>query len=409
MISNFQNRLLIPIVGLIALFTIGIIWMTRRGAITTVILAAVTSSPGITPTATPTIEQRIEAYIQRLSPAEQIGQLLMLPVYADAYQPDFTIALQQWHISNVIMFTQYSYGILKPQTLAEFQQLVRDLQSHAESNLMIATDLEGGGVDRIAPYYGYTPAPSDLTASGDPQKAFAQAKLDAQQLKDIGINTDLAPLTDVYQGGVLDQSRTFGTNPNQVTTYAGAFLDGLQQNGVIGTLKHWPGIGSESGDPHISLPTIAHDKATLNAVDFASFRQLLTHHPGMIMTTHVLVPAYDTTAPASLSPVLIDDVLRGQLGYQGVVITDAMEMGGIGIYMQQQGYTEPSQAVAEASVRAVLAGNDIIECPHDTDQVAAIVTTLLSAVQSGRISQARLHLSLQRIINLKVQMGLLSV
>jgi beta-N-acetylhexosaminidase len=215
--------------------------------------------------------------------------------------------------------------------------------------------------------------------------------------------------TDVYQGGAVDQSRMFGTTPDQVITDAGAFLDGLQQNGVVGTLKHWPGIGSAPANPDYGLPTITHSQAQLNAIDFASFRSLLPHQPGMIMVTHVMVPAYDPHEPASLSPVLIDQVLHSQLGYQGVVITDAMDGGGLLQFMQQQGYTNPAQAIAEAGVQAILSGNDIVECPIEPDRLAAVVTAITTAVQTGRISQERLRQSLRRIIALKVRVGLISL
>jgi len=127
------------------------------------------------------------------------------------------------------------------------------------------------------------------------------------------------------------------------------------------------------------------------------------------MVTHVIVPAYDPHAPASLSPVLIDQVLRGQLGYQGVVITDAMDAQGLLQFMQQQGYTNPAQAIAEASVRAILAGNDIVECPIEPNRLAAVVAAITTAVKSGRISQERLRQSLHRIIALKVQMKLITL
>ena len=123
------------------------------------------------------------------------------------------------------------------------------------------------------------------------------------------------------------------------------------------------------------------------------------------MVTHVMVPAYDPSEPASLSPVLINQVLRGQLGYQGVVITDAMDGGGLLQFMKQQGYSDPAQAIAEASVRAILAGNDIVECPIEPDRLAAVVTAVTDAVQSGRISQDHLRQSLRRIIALKVRLG----
>ncbi|HKT36901.1 MAG TPA: glycoside hydrolase family 3 N-terminal domain-containing protein, partial [Ktedonobacterales bacterium] len=133
------------------------------------------------------------------------------------------------------------------------------------------------------------------------------------------------------------------------------------------------------------------------------------HHPDMIMVTHVIVPAYDAQNPASLSPVLVQQVLRGQLGYQGVVVTDAMDAQGIVAYMQQQGYSDPAQGIAEACVRAFLAGDDLIEAPIEQDRLAVVVAAMTQAVQSGRISQARLDTALRRIIRLKVQLGILKL
>lgn len=333
----------------------------------------------------------------------------MLAVYTNGYISTLNQPLQEWDIANAIIYNQYNGGPLIPNTLSGWTWLAHDLQAHANQPLMIATDEEGGEVDRLAPYYGSTPSPQALATTGHPRQAYAQAQLDAQRLLASGINTDLAPLADIYQGGAVDQSRMFGTTPAQVITYAGAFLDGLQQNGVEGTLKHWPGLGSAPANPDYGLPTVTHTQTQLNAIDFAPFRTLLAHQPGMIMVTHVMVPAYDPNAPALLSPVLVNQVLRGQLGYQGVVITDAMDGGGLLQFMRASGYTDPAQAISEASVRAILAGDDIVECPIEPDRMAAVVAALTAAVQTGRISQERLRQSLRRIIALKVHMGLISL
>ncbi len=186
------------------------------------------------------------------------------------------------------------------------------------------------------------PPRTALAATGNPQTVYAQAQADAAHMRTVGLNVDFAPLVDVYQGGGIDQSRTFGTTVQDVTTYSGAFLDGLQQNGVVGTLKHWPGLGASTGNPDFTLPTVNHTQAQLNAVDFAPFKALLGHQPGMIMVTTVFVPAYDSKNPAdALAGRCVDGVLRGQLGYQGVVVSDATDAQGLIKYMQQQGYSNP--------------------------------------------------------------------
>jgi beta-N-acetylhexosaminidase len=368
-----------------------------------------TTGANTTPTATDNLNQRIDAYIANLTPAQQIGQTLMMAVYADGYNADLDQALTQWSLGSAIIFPNYNGDTLKPATLDGMRQLIHDLQAHAQTPLLLATDEEGGEVDRLSFYYGPTPSPQALAATGDPQQAYNQAQTDAQRMRDLGLNVDFAPLADVSQGNGIDPSRTFGTTPDVVTTYAGAFLDGLQDNGVAGTLKHWPGLGASSGNPDFTLPTVTHSEDELIAIDFAPFRELLAHQPDMIMVTHVIVPAYDAQTPASLSPVLVQQVLRGQLGYQGVVVTDAMDAQGLIQYMQQQGYSDPAQGVAEACVRAFLAGDDLIEAPIEQDRLAAVVSAMTQAVASGRIPQARLREALRRIIALKVQLGLLTL
>ncbi len=390
-----------------------LLFVTAGCAITTAgqpaAMATSTHVPAPTATSVPSLDQRIDAYIARMSLTQQVGQTLMLAVYANGYNANLDQALTQWDLGSAIFFPNYNGRPLQPTTLAGAKQLIHDLQAHANGPLLLATDEEGGPVDRLSFYYGGTPSPQALAATGDPHQAYAQAQTDAQRMRDMGLNVDFAPLADVYQGGMIDQSRMFGTTPQGVTSYAGAFLDGLQQHGVAGTLKHWPGLGASTGNPDFTLPTVNHSQAQLNAIDFASFRMLLSHQPGMIMVTHVIVPAYDSQAPASLSPVLVRQVLRGQLGYQGVVVTDAMDAQGLIQYMQQQGYADPAQGIAEACVRGFLAGDDLIEAPIEQDRLAATVDAMTQAVQSGRIPPQRLHEALHRIIALKVRLGLLAL
>lgn len=355
------------------------------------------------------LDQRIDNYIAGLSTAQRIGQTLMFAVSANGYNATIDQALTQWHIGSAIVYTRLGSGPVQPGTLTGLRQLVQAMQSHAQTPLLLAIDEEGGTVDRLAPYYGGTPSARQLAATGNPQNAYNQAQTDAGRMRSVGLNVDFAPVVDVDQGGGAGQSRMFGTTADTVTTYAGAFLDGLQQHGVAGTLKHWPGLGASTGNPDFTLPTIQHSQAQMQAIDFAPFRSLLSHQPGMIMVTTVMAPAFDAQNPAMLSPVLVNGVLRGQLGYQGAIVTDALDAQGLIQYMSQHGYPNAVQGLAEASVRAFLAGNDLIEAPIEQDRLAAVVAALAQAVASGRISQARLQASVHRIIRLKVEQGLMTV
>jgi beta-N-acetylhexosaminidase len=147
----------------------------------------------------------------------------------------------------------------------------------------------------------------------------------------------------------------------------------------------------------------------MNAMDFPPFQNLLYQAPGMIMVTTVMAPAFDSKAPADLSSTLVNGVLRTQLSYRGVVITDALGAQAVITYMKSQGYPNPVQAIAEASVRAFLAGDDMLLCPLGYTNFSAIATAMTQSVASGRISLTQLRASVHRIIRLKVEMGLISL
>jgi beta-N-acetylhexosaminidase len=216
----------------------------------------------------------------------------------------------------------------------------------------------------------------------------------------LGINTDLAPVADVRSiPNAIEWTRLFGSDPTTVTKYASAFLSGLQDNGEIACLKHWPGIGSVSLDPHLTLPTITRTLPELESTDFATFRALMAENPGMIMVTHVVVQALDPTMPATLSPILVNGVLRGQLGYQGVVMTDSLYMNAISRH-----YTLP-----QAAVLSVVAGDDLLEGAYNSYSMSAMLNALHAAINDGSITVARIDQSVMRILELKARFGLIPI
>jgi beta-N-acetylhexosaminidase len=216
---------------------------------------------------------------------------------------------------------------------------------------------------------------------------------------ELGMNTDLAPVADVHtvDPAVL-QDRMFGTTPQAVATYAGAYLDGLQQNKVIGTLKHFPGLGAVTSDPHYGLPTIKRSLTDLTNIDLAPYKTMIAQNkPAMIMSTDVIMTALDPNLPAELSPKVITGVLRGTLGYDGVVITDGLYMKGI----------IDTWTLSQAAVLSIVAGNDLIEGPYTVAQVADLVTALKAALQSGQLTETRINQSLERILLMKAEYGII--
>jgi len=348
----------------------------------------------VTPTPVSPIQATVEAYMSQMSLDEKLGQMVMVETYSQSYSGDIKTMVEQQHAGALIIYAK------NMQTPDQLRALIRDTQAHSSIPLFITMDEEGGNVDRLGSMGFEQPLPSAkyLGSTGNPTLAFDAGSRAAAELKSYGINVDLAPVVDVRTiPNPVIGPRPYGTTANTVDAYAGAFLDGLQQNGIIGTLKHWPGIGSVALDPHKTLPTVTRTRAELDSTDFATFRDLLAKSPGMIMVTHVLVNAIDPDMPSSLSPKLVQGILRDQMGYQGVIITDNLWMKGVSLR-----YSLP-----EAAVLAVLAGNDLLEGPWNPSTMSSVLNGLRNAVNSGRISQDRIDQSVRRILTLKAQYGIL--
>lgn len=340
------------------------------------------------------VEYTVGSYLSRMSLAEKVGQMIMFETYSQNWDSSMAQMVSGMHAGAIII---YGKNMKTPEQLTQF---IADAQAHAEIPMFVTTDEEGGNVDRLGfvKFNDPLPSASYLGSTGNPKLAYNAGTRAAQELAAYGINVDLAPVVDVRTvQGQVEGPRLFGGTPQKVDAYAGQFLLGLQQHGIIGTLKHWPGIGSTTLDPHKTLPTISKSKSELESVEFAAFKGLLKDNPGMIMVTHVILSAVDPNMPASLSPKVVQGILRDELGYQGVVITDNLWMKGV----------SDRYSLGEAAVLAILAGNDLIEGPWSAGTMRIVVDALTKAIKSGRIPMSRVDEAVSRILKLKVQYGIL--
>ena len=325
---------------------------------------------------------------------EKIGQMMMFETTAQSWNSDMAAMVSQMHAGAIII---YKKNMVNPTQLTAF---ITATQAHSTIPMLVTMDEEGGNVDRLGDMQFNAPLPSAvwLGSTGNPQLAYQAGVTAAKNLKEYGINTDLAPVVDVrITPGQIEGPRLFGDDPTTVQTYATQFLEGLQQNDIIGTLKHWPGIGDAVQDPHLTLPVIDRTRAELDATEFAPFRNMLKDNPGMIMVTHVILSAIDPTMPTSLSPKVVQGILRDEMGYNGVIITDNLWMQGISI----------KYSLGQAAVLAIQAGDDLLEgawAPYELQQMIAAVK---NAVTSGRISVSRIDQSVKRLLTLKAQYGIL--
>jgi beta-N-acetylhexosaminidase len=346
-----------------------------------------------------TPQQYINAIIQSMTFDQKLGQMMLVQFVGSDYSLDLSTMISQYNVGSVLLLTGNHNIISKDQLTGLTQQM----QHNSTLPMIISLDQEGGEVDRLVNLDGPRPSAAQIGATGDPAQAIAAGKQDAQDLSQYGINLQLAPIVDVGTPYSIEQEqgRTFGQDAATVTKMAGAYLQGLQQSGkVLGTLKHFPDLGSSTVDPHQGLPVLNDSLDKLNNVDWTPYKNLIEQGSvHAIMVTHEIVAAIDSTTPASLSSKIVTGVIRDQMGFQGVIMTDSLTMEGISAY-----YT-----TKQAAVLAVEAGSDIIMGADAPTTVATMIEGIKEAVNTGNISEQRIDQSVYRILMMKYQMGLLTI
>jgi beta-N-acetylhexosaminidase len=336
--------------------------------------------------------------IARMPLDEEVGQMLVADFIGTDVNSELAAKIQQYHIGGIILYNRNYYSANSLRTLDQH------IQADAKIPLFIAVDQEGGTVDRMSIIDGSRPSAEWLGNHNDPAYVRQIGAEDGQSMYSLGVNVNLAPVVDVQN--VPDSQtymawRMFGWTPDKVTTMAGAYLDGLQSQHVIGTLKHFPGLGSIGGDPHDFRVTLNRSLGDLDRIDWAPYRALLsTGNVGMIMTTHVTVSAVDPSRPTTVSYPVTTGILRNKLGFQGVIITDDIYMNSLMSW---------SYSLADRVIGAVQAGDDLIASVFTMDATIRAAQILRDAVSNGTISKARIDESVRRILLLKLQYGMLKM
>ncbi len=357
-----------------------------------------TPTPGATATAAPqlTPQQYINLIIQNMSLDQKLGQMMIVQFLGPAYSLDISTMISQYDVGAVLLLTVNN----NIQDKAQLKGLIAQMQKSSALPLLVSIDQEGGYVDRLVNLDGPRPSATSIGATNDPSKARAAGVQDASDLASYGFNLNLAPVVDVstVQNPQLI-GRTYGDNASIVTRMASAYLQGLQQSGkVFGTLKHFPGLGDVGTDPHNGVPDVFRSKDMLESVDWAPYRALIAQgNVHAIMVTHELIHAIDPNVPSSLSFKLITGILRGEMGFNGVIMTDSLTMEGITAF-----YPE-----SQSAALAIEAGDDLLMGASTPQDVAAMVQGIKQAMASGAISTARIDDSVRRILTLKFELGLL--
>ncbi len=339
-----------------------------------------------------------------ISLEQKIGQMLMVGFHGTTAGPDSRICqdIKKYHIGAVILFDYNPVDKSRPKNIASKKQLKRltsQLQKCSyDGNLLIAVDQEGGKVQRLKSRYGfYGKFPKAADVAGMDQKQIRKTyRKMAKELKSAGINYDLAPVVDLdinpKNHVIHGLGRSFGKDPQTVAAYAGTFIDAMHHYGVLTSLKHFPGHGSSVGDTH---------KGFVDVTDLWKKKELepyrlLSKKADTVMVAHVFNKKLDARYPASLSNKTVNTLLRKELGFNGVVITDDLQMGAIS---KKYGLRNTLKLAINAGDDILIFGNQLD--PRHTVSTKKLVETVKSLVKSGEVNEKSIEYAYGRIQNLK--------
>lgn len=334
-----------------------------------------------------TIDKKVDKIVESMSQTEKLGQMVMIGIQGTKVDDDSLYMLHQFHMGGVILFDR---NMKSPE---QVKQLTSDLQAQSNEKvpLFIGIDEEGGDVVRMAEKLTPPPSQKEIGATGDIEQAKTWAIKTAKSLKEMGINVNFAPVADVGS----NDKRSYSTDTNTVIDFVRAATKGYQQENIIYSLKHFPGIGKGKVDSHIDSSSIDVVKEVLMTEDILPFKAIIDENEPndyFILVSHLKYPALDEEYPASLSSKIMTDLLRNKLGYKGIIITDDMEMGAVANHNDFR----------SIGVNAVKAGADIVLVCHEYEHQQEVYLGLLDAVNSSEISQERIDESIKRIIKVKL-------
>jgi beta-N-acetylhexosaminidase len=352
------------------------------------------TAPGATGAPRPTPTSRVPELVGRLSLREKVGQLLV-PTIAGATPAGGVALIKKYHLGGVIYFPGNMRG---PRQTAELSNALQRASVAATGvPLLISTDEEQGIVSRV-PFITRFPSNRALATTRDPDADVrTAARVTGEELHALGINQDNAPIADVNinpRNPVIGV-RSFGADPDLVARLVGVAVDAYRAAGVATVAKHFPGHGDTDVDSHTGLPVIDHTKSRWRRLDAPPFEAAIRHGTDAIMAGHIVMPHLDPSRrPATMSSSVLTGLLRGELGFGGVVITDSMQMEGARL----------TYGPAEAAVRAIKAGADQLLMPVSLSKTYA---ALLAAARDGTIPRARIDQAVTRILTMKERRGLL--
>lgn len=337
----------------------------------------------------------IRDQIDKMTLEEKIGQMVLFGFDGYTINEQSRNMIERYYIGGFILFKR---NIKDSEQVLSLVNSLKTTNAINNVPLFIAVDEEGGRVTRMPKELKKFPSSKEIGEVDNIDLAFKVGNIIGEELKSFGFNMNFAPVLDInsnLQNSVIG-NRSFGSTEMIVSKLGTQTMKGMQSQNIISVIKHFPGHGDTSIDSHLGLPSVNNDLDRLRSFELIPFSQAIKNNADAVMIAHILLPKIDSNNPATFSKTVITDILRNELNFNGIVITDDMEMGAI----------SKNYNIEDASVESIIAGSDIVLVCHTYDKQVAVINGLITAVQNNIISEERIDESVYRILKLKQKYNL---
>lgn len=334
--------------------------------------------------------KEIKSRLKKMTIDEKIGQLIIAGFDGITVNDELQSLISEKYIGGVILFSK---NVESASQVVALNNEIKEINKANKNPIFISVDEEGGIVSRMPSEMKDIPTNSKIAKYDDENLSYNIGKVIGKEVSSLGFNLNFAPVLDINSNpnNPVIGNRAFGDNEAIVSKLGIATMKGLKDSNVIASVKHFPGHGDTSVDSHVGLPVVEHDLERLKSFELVPFKKAIDAGADMVMVSHIMLPKIDEKEPATLSKTIITDILRKDMNYDGVVVTDDMTMGAI----------INNYDIGEASVKSINAGVDIVMVCHQYENVVKVIDSIKEAVKNGTITEERLDKSVERILKLK--------
>lgn len=335
------------------------------------------------------VEDKVNSLMATMTLREKIGQLMIVGFNSKMMDQHIKTMISEYNVGGVILFDR---NMETQDQVASLNSQLQDLsmQNPNQIPLFLSIDQEGGQIVRMQDQVSPIPSQQELGQRNDTKEVYNVAYRNGHELLSMGFNVNFAPVLDLS----ATDSRSFGEKPDKANNLGRQVIAGMADSGITATLKHFPGNGRSNVDPHVDTSSVQADKLDLENQDIYPFKKIINEIDNdqfFVMVTHIKYPAYDEVNPASISPVIIQDLLRKQLGYKGIVVTDDLEMGAVNKYFTYE----------DLGYKAVESGADLLLVCHTFENQQKVFNGILHAVETNKLSEERIDEAVKRVLTHK--------